>query len=945
MSDTKDRWKKILDPYIVSGPNAKGEYRARCPIHKERNASSSFNFDKGVYHCKAGCNGGQLSFLVRYVKRQAADDKAGVADYNPFENTVIDFEAKRSAKAATNGKEKVPLTEAKVLGFHQALMDNDDVLDWLLEHRGLTEEVVERYQLGWERATGRYTIPVRDAEGQLVNLRRYKRDADGSLKMINWLGYGTPPRLFPVDQLHNDDILVVEGELDALVCIAHGVPAVSGTHGSEYWDRQWSKLMEDKNVYISYDNDKGGRTGAKKASHSLAPLAAKVAVLEPLMKEHKSDVTDWFVRGGGTAAKLRALMAAAAEAVPETVPVPTVASVQVIGSMDSRTNGKPLHMDVTVTGKKNPTYSVPRVVDAQCTMDAGTKCKVCPMYLEHEGDYHFELPTSGPDIAKRLSAFIDASDSRRMDLLRQEIGTPKCAVLELDVKDSTSVEEIFVASSMDNRNGEGVDYTQRRVYNFGEYSTPTNTVASLVGTTWPSPRDSRNEFYSWDLKEAQTSIDTFNMTPEVYKRLRKFQTLRGQSPIDKCRDIAHDLSDNVTRIYGRDRMHIAMDLVYHSVLQFPLDGKVLTRGWLEFIVVGDTRTGKSETAIRLADYYGLGHVIGCEGATFAGLVGAVKQVANEWTIQWGEVTLNDRRLAVLDEASGLSQELISQLSDIRSRGVAQLTKVESQQTRARTRLIWISNARKGKGVDEKFVDGIDILESLIGNPEDIARFDFAMSVRTDDVPMGDINNPDQAMGEPFYDAESCRDLILWAWSRKSDHVQWTEDSYRLIYKAADWLGGRYIPSPPLVQGTNVREKIARVAVALAARTFSTDATGEQVIVKDEHVRDAANFLDKLYSYENFGYRRLSERIFRNRKIASENKEKMRKWLMENPRLLEFLLDRRGSFRAQDLEEMAYMAREEVNHVLGKLSDAKMIMKDKSQIVMEPELQSLLKEIR
>jgi transcription initiation factor IIE alpha subunit len=59
--------------------------------------------------------------------------------------------------------------------------------------------------------------------------------------------------------------------------------------------------------------------------------------------------------------------------------------------------------------------------------------------------------------------------------------------------------------------------------------------------------------------------------------------------------------------------------------------------------------------------------------------------------------------------------------------------------------------------------------------------------------------------------------------------------------------------------------------------------------------------------------------------------------------VEFLLDRRGSsFRSQDLEEMAGMDRDDVNTVLDFLSERKMISKEKSQIVLEPELQEVLK---
>ena len=105
-----------------------------------------------------------------------------------------------------------------------------------------------------------------------------------------------------------------------------------------------------------------------------------------------------------------------------------------------------------------------------------------------------------------------------------------------------------------------------------------------------------------------------------------------------------------------------------------------------------------------------------------------------------------------------------------------------------------------------------------------------------------------------------------------------------------------------------------------------------------------HFIHELYQYDNFGYGRVSKRFMRNQQIARSRRSEIIMWLKENPRVLEFLMDKKGSFRAQDLEEMAFMQRDEVNIVLGTLSDAKMISKDKSQIVLEPELQSILREM-
>lgn len=902
-----------------------------------------------------GCDGGgSVAALLRQLDRNT-EVETEKAEYDPFEDihdelltsadaTVIDMASKRRTK---QGSYVEDITEGKVVQYIKDLASNPEFLEYLTGKRGLNEDTIKAYEVGYDITRDRYALPVRDENGALVNFRRYLPNAAGHEKMKNAAGHGSPARLYPYATLSSEAIVVCEGEWDALLTNQMGFPAITGTHGVSTWRSQWSKLFKGKHVAIVFDCDKEGRVNARKVARSLSHHAASVRIVDlPLDKDH-ADLTDYW-QEGHSAAEFRALLKAAPKATedpsePAAEPESAmVVPVQVVGSMDSSTNGKTLHMQVTITGKKNPTYSVPHRAKLMCTLDAGPKCKLCPMNTEHEGDVTVTIQPKNVGV---ISKFIDANEAAVTEVLRKHIGAAKCNRFERKELENQSVEEIFVTGSIDTRhNHEEADYTQRRIYNVGNFDTKTNTTATVVGTTFPNPKDRRNEFFAWSLEPAITSIDKFIVNEEVRDRLQVFQPKQGQTPIDKCREIAKDLSDNVTGILGRERLHMCMDLTYHSVLHFPLDGKIISRGWLEFLVVGDTRTGKSETAIHLSHHYGLGHVVGCEGATFAGLVGAVKQVADAWTVHWGEITINDRRLVVLDEASGLSTDIIGQMSDIRSRGVAQLTKAETQQTRARCRMIWISNPRKGKFVDEKKFEGIDIIEDLIGNPEDIARFDFAMSVSMRDVPNEKINSPNRSKVKHVYTEELCRELILWAWSRKPEQVEWKDDAYASVYKLAEWMGKRYVDHPPLIQRTNVREKIARMAVALAARTFSTDASGEYVIVTKAHVEGAVRFLDEIYSYDNFGYKRLSQRITRNRKIARKNRKHIKEWLKENRRLMDFLIDRRGSFRAPDLEEMAHMGRDEVNNCLSKLTEAKMISKSKSQIVMEPELHDLLREI-
>lgn len=956
-----------LSDLITSGPSAAGEYRMHCPDHgPDRNPSASANPEKGSWYCGKCERGGKLSTLVRRLKaggpsnNGSGPDDDGPATYDPFENLNESDFVRTEVKERRSELPTERLSEAKIAGWHEALMADSKKLREFMDARALDLATIKAYQIGWDSSgyrvesegevkrigRQRYTIPIRDFDGTIVNVRRYRLGNGRGPKMTNSTGHGSPPRLFPSDQLDHDKIMVVEGELDALVAIAHGVPAVSGTGGAGRWDDRWGREFEDKSVFILYDNDDDGRKGAKRASHSIGKHASAVYVMETMVDIEKGDLTDWFLEGGDEAGLRRAMTATApsltAEKLrPKDPSTGEPVSVKVVGSMDSTTNGHPLEMLVTITGKKNPTYSVPRKALLTCNMDAGPRCKACVMAVDHEGEYETEIrPTDVP----ALSQFLDVKKPAVVEVLRAHIGARKCDRLHHTPVEQQTIEEIYVMGSVDRKAHEATDYTQRRVYNVGKHDTETNAAARLVGTTIPSPKSQRNEFFAWHMEEAVTSLDSFAMTQDLQQELAVFQPAPGQSPLDKAKEIAQDLSANVTKIVGRERLHMAMDLVWHSALHFPLDGKMISRGWLELLVVGDTRTGKSETAIRLADHYGLGHIIGCEGTTFAGLVGGVKEVGDSRVVNWGEVTLNDRRLCVLDEASGLSEELIAQLSDVRSRGVAQITKIETQTTNARCRLIWISNARQSRFIDEKRTDGIDVISNLIGNPEDIARFDFAMSVSMRDVDGKLINSPDRPEVPHVYTSELCRNLILWAWSRKADQIKWEDDAYRQVYKLAEKIGSMYSDHPPLIQRTNVREKIARLAVALAARTFSADETGEMVVVTKAHVNDASGFLHKLYSYDNFGYLRVSKRRARNAMVARKNRRKVKKWLGQHPRLMEFLLDRKGSFRSQDLEEMAHMQRDEVNNVLGVLSEAKMVSKDKSQIIIEPELADVLKEM-
>jgi hypothetical protein len=151
---------------------------------------------------------------------------------------------------------------------------------------------------------------------------------------------------------------------------------------------------------------------------------------------------------------------------------------------------------------------------------------------------------------------------------------------------------------------------------------------------------------------------------------------------------------------------------------------------------------------------------------------------------------------------------------------------------------------------------VQAIKDLVGANEDIARFDFAMTVATDEVDSERINaerDPDDTKDSELYPKELCRKLVLWAWSRRPDQVQFTKEATTRILTLAREFGSTYSPKIPLVQAENIRIKIAKIAAAIAARTFSADESGEVLIVNVDHVEYACSMLRTLYAKPSMGY--------------------------------------------------------------------------------------------
>ncbi len=942
---TVDRQIEVLKPWLVSDEGA-GEWRGFCIIcedpKKSRTPSAGYNFAMGVWHCMGKCDArGQIKTIVRKVRS------------GELPNNVIQFPGTEGKKE----KPKKPLPDkAQLKRWTKQLLASEPRMRYLREKRGIHDEaLIKKLQLGYDRRLQRYTIPIFDEDGHLVNVRMYKPNAKTAAnKMISWgVGWGTG-RIYGFDTLSEyDNILLCEGEWDRIVALQEGLPAVTHTAGAKVFKPEWAKHFKGKRVYVAYDDDESGKKGGQRVRRVLEEVAEGIYGVSLDLDIKGADITDFFL-AGRTADEMIERMGSAAkwfEREPKHQ-VPTKGkSVSLVESQQP--NLGTIEVTAMIVGKSQ-SFIAPKRLTGICDQSAGAKCNTC-YFAASDGQRSKEFEADDP----ALLQFMGASEERAKTKLYPKLLEANCQNhVKCFATEEYVLEELAIAPSVEHRSDTPEPPIQRSVYSVGTYKTQANQLVRIVGEQRPHPGDQTAIIHGWYSEPVASDIDTFEMTPELYAKLRRFRPAQGQTPLEKCHEIAEDLAANVTRIFGRPMLHVGYDLVWHSATSFIFEGKPVTKGWLECLVIGDTRTGKSETASSLIRHYKSGIMRPLEGASFAGLVGGAEQSGKtSWMVKWGIIPLNDRRLVILDEMSGLfasqgqnrgSKGIIEEMSSIRSEGKAQIQKMGNSETSARTRLIWISNPLDGStSLSQSYNGCIPALHDLVRNPEDIARFDFVMAAAQSDVDSKVINSPRHRRVRHRYTTTYASALVMWAWSRRADQIKFLNGAEDLIYRKAEELGRRYIEDPPLVQTANARLKIARLAVAIAARTFSSDRSGECIMVKRTHVRAAVQFLDEVYGHPAMGYKMHSERTMRNERKAEESMEATRKYLGNMPNAVQVLIMLGGSpFKHHDFVEMGEFDEDEARTLISKLSMWGMVKSygRYHQKKATPQLLRLLKEL-
>jgi DNA primase len=294
------------------------EWACLCPFHDDERPSLGVNMTTSLYNCLAcGESGDVFTFYqkihscdFREALERIAREEVGLVAETPRPKQ------QKPQPAQTAERRTIPHSVAEE--WHQALLANDKALSSLMQLRGYTLDTIKRFKLGYIEKDKRVSIPIYDEAGDLINIRRYSPGGKQDPKFLPYQrGYGRAA-WFPIEALQGDEILLLEGEPDTMLAIQLGLPGLCQTSGCETFKAEWVPLFKGKKVWICYDIDQGGASGAERVANALAGTAAEVRVIRlPLdqVKHPKGDFTD-YIKEGHTADDVRELMAQAPEWIP-----------------------------------------------------------------------------------------------------------------------------------------------------------------------------------------------------------------------------------------------------------------------------------------------------------------------------------------------------------------------------------------------------------------------------------------------------------------------------------------------------------------------------------------------------------------------------------------------------------------------------------------------------
>lgn len=135
--------------------------------------------------------------------------------------------------------------------------------------RKLTDEVIEKFDIGYDHTTNCITFPVRDAEGRCLFIARRAVDR-------KWFHYpgGIEKSLYGVYEVSEyfpdaTCVFVCESIFNALTCWTHGIPAVALNGTGTFAQYLQLEKLKARKLILALDPDEAGSKGIRKIAHNV----------------------------------------------------------------------------------------------------------------------------------------------------------------------------------------------------------------------------------------------------------------------------------------------------------------------------------------------------------------------------------------------------------------------------------------------------------------------------------------------------------------------------------------------------------------------------------------------------------------------------------------------------------------------------------------------------
>jgi hypothetical protein len=793
-------------------------------VYHENHPSAHVNTEKHVFHCKACGKGLNETQFIEQILHCSAVDAIRILKY--FETADSRFEWKETRKLSHTGKE-------------------------LALNLGISEEVIAELDLatpiGKDNAL---QFPV-FLYNQLLDIRTYTPTERPKVKSRSGSMAGL---IIPYDIWRTSPktrtTIICAGEKDMAVARSNGLNAITITGGEEMSPRILSEF-KDRKIAICYDNDEPGRTGAKQLANTLISITPTVRVVtgfHEVCKENKEDITDFFVKYKQTRADLIRYI----EQTPYYTPDPSEKKVK-YPIMDLFTATQPeninqmVQSNIQVVAVTDTTFTIPNAIILEKFQNSGDKDT---MTVGECRTWEFDEHHLKDTLHMMDNNFNETTIKQNIKELLKIPKTERC------VKQRTigkhTVFKAYITDLFETSN-DAVTPMEFQAYSFG---TRLESGKKYLVTYKLVPHPYKGQQLTMLIlkaEQANDSVSDFKITDEVKTHLNVFKSLEG-SVSEKITLITNKVK-GLLGYNGNDTLIQTIDFAYHTALQFNFGSFSNVRGYLDTLIIGESRVGKSSTAETLRRTYGLGVFTSLAGnsATIPGLIGGSNKTPNGFQTRAGVIPQNHRGLVIFEEFGKCKQDIISELTDIRSSGEVRIARVSGTITLpALVRMVALSNVKTTGGNTQPiaaYPHGIAIITELVGTAEDIARYDLITV----------LSDRGTSQIDPFWVPEKPFELadyqarIRWIWSRSSEEIQIDREVGLFIMDRANALNKDF-DCHIKIFGTEAWKKLSRLAIAIAGYLVSTDDEYKNIIVLKEHVEYAEQFFRSIYDNATFRLR-------------------------------------------------------------------------------------------